>query len=275
MRPEAEQLHHAARRYCDERDTHWRWEAQHIRDSGRSQPERDAALEHSCPWPRVGILEAIRIDLERLTDRDVGTLEDAREWFALAALTAASPYIGSEREAVVMHEEREAFARYVREVPATDLTRVEPMPYARVLRPEESERIWDEVERRWQLKRRDSFFPMWSARPPGVEAFQAAHFDAAVTAEVLGELLDERGARRVWELRETRVFGPDFERDPYPLEVSYTSGGEGYWTSATHDWLLFASHESSITVGGWLLPAVKRAWPEWERYIWTDAFYAR
>lgn len=46
--------------------------------------------------------------------------------------------------------------------------------------------------------------------------------------------------------------------------------GEQYWTSEKMDWLLYHSHENSLTVGGeWLLNGVKKAWPEWERYLYA------
>ncbi len=47
---------------------------------------------------------------------------------------------------------------------------------------------------------------------------------------------------------------------------------EGIWTSRSLDWIVYASHENSITVGGWMLAEVKRAWPEWECHIWKTPF---
>jgi hypothetical protein len=42
------------------------------------------------------------------------------------------------------------------------------------------------------------------------------------------------------------------------------------------DWLIYASHESSITVAGdWLLEAVKAEWPEWEQHLYTGWDYKR
>ncbi len=53
------------------------------------------------------------------------------------------------------------------------------------------------------------------------------------------------------------------------LEPEY-DGREGYWTSEGMDWLLYASHEGSITVAGdWLLEAVKSIWPAWRKHLYT------
>jgi len=53
----------------------------------------------------------------------------------------------------------------------------------------------------------------------------------------------------------------------------YYNGAEGYWSSDGLDWIIYASHESSVTVGGWLLEEVKQAWSDWNSRIWTSPFY--
>ena len=74
----------------------------------------------------------------------------------------------------------------------------------------------------------------------------------------------------MWELRE---HGPSYEIELSEFDPSYT-GAEGFWSSAELDWLLYASHESSITVGGEsLIAAITHAWPEWHQYIWTTPFF--
>ena len=53
----------------------------------------------------------------------------------------------------------------------------------------------------------------------------------------------------------------------------YYNGAEGYWCSQDMDWIVYASHESSITIGGWLLDEVERVWPNWKERIWTTPFF--
>lgn len=96
-----------------------------------------------------------------------------------------------------------------------------------------------------------------------MEAFQAPYLQRAVAPERLATILAERGVERVWELRE---YGREYERDVSEVDPEY-DGAEGVWTSPAHDWIVYASHETSITIGGWLLDEVKRQWPEWERHI--------
>lgn len=222
-------------------------------------------------FPRYRILDAIRTELERLTGTDVGNLDEAREFFALAGLTAecgVMPYVDPEAEAAV-REEQEAFARFVRQFPAADLRKVEPLPFSRVLPPEEAQQVWGSIERAWGLRRRQYWYPLTKTMNAEVAAFQALHFLRAVTPKCLADLLAERGITHVWELRE---YGPEYELDASAVKIHY-NGAERFWTSPALDWIIYASHESSITVGGWMLAQVKRGWPEWGRHIWrTPSF---
>jgi pyrrolidone-carboxylate peptidase len=43
------------------------------------------------------------------------------------------------------------------------------------------------------------------------------------------------------------------------------NGLEGYWTTLGVEWLIYASHESTLTVAGTLLDRVKGGWPTWAR----------
>lgn len=271
MSPEVEHLHTAARRYCSEHFRLWAKRYQRLSDAGRGRRGHGYTEEAYRTFPRYQVLDAIRTDVERLTGSDLQDLDEARELFALAGLTAENEftsYDSPEAQAAVQ-EEREAFAAFVREVPVSVLSAVDPLPYARVLSPEESEKVWASVAQTWGLDAGRYWYPLAETDLDGVEAFQDSHFLKAIPPEWFGTVLSGRGINRVWELRE---YGPEYELDASALEPHY-NGAEGFWTSADLDWLIYASHESSITVGGWMLDEVKEAWPEWERYIWTTPFF--
>jgi hypothetical protein len=267
MSPDVERLHVVARRYCADRSRLLAEKYQRLVEAGGDRRGPGYTPEACRTFPRYQVLDAIRVDLERLTGTEVGSLDEARETFALAGLTAESAFTSyDEHEAqAAVQEEREAFARFVREVPAAVLRAVEPLPYTRVLTLEEAERVWDAVESAWGLGRREYWYPLAEIERADVEAFQAPYFLGAVTPERLRALLGERGVTRVWELREG---GPEYELDVAAFEPEY-NGAEGFWTSPSLDWIIYASHESSITVGGWMLAQVKQGWPQWQRHIWT------
>lgn len=270
MRPDVERLHVAARRYCIDRFGEWVEKYQRLVHARADRRGQDYTPEAYRIFPRYHVLDAIRTDLERLTGTDVGSLDEARELFALAGLTAENSSTGFRSPAAqsAAQEEREAFVRFVREMPAAALGAVEPLPFARVLTQNEAEQIWSSVERAWGMKRREYWYPLAKTERADVRAFQEPYFRVALPPERLRSILAERRITRIWELRE---YGPEYELDVSAFEPSY-NGAEGCWTSPALDWFVYASHENSITVGGWMLDEVKRASPEWERHIWTATF---
>jgi hypothetical protein len=72
----------------------------------------------------------------------------------------------------------------------------------------------------------------------------------------------------LWELRELGT-DVDCELDLELFAPAYT-GAEAFWTDRSFDWLIYASHESSVTVTGVrLLPAFKRAFPGWRDWSYA------
>lgn len=90
-------------------------------------------------------------------------------------------------------------------------------------------------------------------------------FDERVQRELRG-VLAGREVSRLWELRELET-EVDYELDLTLFEPTY-NGSEGFWIDSSFEWLVYASHEDSVTVSGAeLLPTLKAAWPAWRD--WT------
>jgi hypothetical protein len=166
-----------------------------------------------------------------------------------------------------MAEERETFCRYLREFTVANLNAVEALPFRRVLTTEESKAVWSRLRERWQILDHD-WYPLVDCSLLHVAAFKARAFEEAVPHHRLKSIRASRGIARVWELRE---YGPEYEEDVSLFEPFY-NGAEGYWSSGELDWLLYASHESSITVAGWLLLNLKAIWPAWQTQLWDGSF---
>lgn len=71
---------------------------------------------------------------------------------------------------------------------------------------------------------------------------------------------------------ELNEFGPSYEKELSAVKIQY-SGAETLWTSNPADWIVYASHEQSITLGGWVLDAMRKVWPEVDSGIWTWPSY--
>jgi hypothetical protein len=49
-----------------------------------------------------------------------------------------------------------------------------------------------------------------------------------------------------------------------------TSAGGGFWVSDDLDWIMYASHEGTITVGGLLGDAVRKVSPAIKEFDWLS-----
>jgi hypothetical protein len=159
--------------------------------------------------------------------------------------------------------------RTIRSLTTEQINAAKPLPLRRTLIKEESDRIWAQLKAKWRIDG-DYWYPLKSKEPPaGILAFHTDYFDDNKEA-ILRELLTRREIRRIWELRE-------HGDDEYELELAlfqpHYNGAEGYWTSSGADWLVYASHESSITLAGdWLVAGFQDMVPDCDRYQYGGPF---
>ncbi len=218
-------------------------------------------------FPRYNVLNAIRVELERIDPAKLGEPEDTRALLILAGETALDDFtqlpIG-EIDERAMAEERSEYCRYIGGLELSDLSAIETLPYRRILTAQESKTIWSRLRSRWEIPE-GYWFPLAECKLPDVVAFKTRSFNEAVAYKSLRETLATRGIEHLWELRE---YGPEYEED-LALFEPYYNGAEGYWSSGGLNWIIYASHESSFTVGGSLLGDLQRMWPSWRSHVWT------
>lgn len=269
----AQALHTAARRYCNEQFLHWATRYSAICRAGR---DRAADRYHYTSealgvFPRYNVINAIRIELERIDPNELHDLNDTRELIIIAGIAGDDDFtrkpIG-QIDAEAMASERECFCDFICGLSESDLECVQPLPYQRVLSQSESDALWSRLRARWQITN-GYWFPLVECSLPDIAAFQDRYFNELSSSFNLVDLLTSRGISRIWELRE---YGPEFERDVSLFDPHY-NGAEGYWSSPDLDWIVYASHESSITIGGWLLTEIEELWPEWKQRIWDSPFF--
>lgn len=263
-------LHTAARRYCQERFSEWvrvygdlqrqgNWRVEDL-----FKPGWDYSDDAYRTFPRYRLAKNIQIEIERLdVDSRMGLVEMRK--FLIAASERAQAQLRAELTNKLAHmaigEEAEDYRVYVEALAPTDLVQVNPLPYRRVLRKEESERLWSELRKAWSI--RDHYwFPLKEGlTPPNILAFHTDYFQSITGQSILQESLERHGVSTVFLLHE---FGdPDYEIELKIFEPGYHDGGEQYSTSEQTDWIVYASHESSITVGGeWLIAVFRSLHPE-------------
>jgi hypothetical protein len=199
-------------------------------------------------------------------------MQEAMERLGPKAKVVAGRERDNERRTrlTAMQEERDAFGTFVSSCSADDLASVEPLPYRRTLSEAQSERLWGVLKTRWGVE--GQWYPHDRAEtdgsPENTVAFQSDPFFDRRLVESLQELLRRSGVRHVYELREG-ISSADCEIDLELLRPWYNFD-EGFWFDESADWLIYASHEGSVTIGGGrLLPELRAVWRNWSEYVYT------
>lgn len=259
-------VHTAARRYCLDRVAFWSRQYSEIVRNGRDRQSNGYTLEALSTFPRYNVLNAIRVELERIDPTELPDFETAKEYVILVGESANDVFTvepNGEIQRVTMAEERASFCEYLRGITLADLSAIEPLPFRRVLTTSESEAFRARLRERWHLPA-DNWYPLVDCPLTNVVAFEATAFHEGATSERLQHILAKRGVESILELRE---FGPEYIQH-VALFDPYYNGAEGFWSSEAVDWIVYASHESSVTVGGWLLDEVQASWPSWRDHLW-------
>jgi hypothetical protein len=274
-------LHTAARRYCMERapgldprqEEHWYRDRRWTQDQARFF----TLVAARGTGAQLSVLGDILFRIEQTIPNHFTGIDTLRTFLIemgriVADKQTTSPDLDFEAE---KEKERALFCRYIENLSVDDLHAVAPLPYRRVLGVPEQERIWQRLKQQWGLTPQLHWYPLSASIPPAhVVALQEDWFAQRVPPDVLRQILMQRRVRRVWELREAGSF-PQYETD-VALLVPWGGGGEHCWTSEKVDWILYTSHEQSVTIGGkWLLNLIKQAWPQWEEHIYTGPMYQR
>lgn len=247
-------LHVAARRRCMERHAEWSaiYQAMSEAGAGYNPTSRTYSLRARAVFPRYLQLHAMQVELERLEPDALGSLAEARTALIAACERAriANPAVEDDPIAIpAFEEERALLVEFLATVDDDLLWRVRPLPYRRVLAADELAALTPRVTAR---------FGTWYGGACD-RALTCAHrtYDLPLQpapAAVLRPLLPAR----VYEwneidesvVQDTSAVG--FER------------AEAYWFSAELTWLVYASHEATLTIAGdALVPAVERSAPGW------------
>ena len=269
-------LHTAARRWLIERKQH------HIDNTS------------NAPYGLYVALDAIKNEVEYYRPEDFESVDELFEILKLTGQTATNRTLkqfvqvsgghsNALEVAAIVDIERQHFCDALSMMRSSNLQEIEPLPYRRTLSKEEGESLWKAMSTKWAFSR--AWYPICGPpRPDNAIAFLDEAFYMALMPDLLSRIFHFRGIERVFEILETSEKGlesgfPEREIDVTILNPTYggeIAGIEKYWCTQELDWLLYASHESSITVGGkWLIDAVQDAWPTWQDGLYEQFDIAR
>lgn len=272
----AKALHTAARRYCVERGARLRRQGilerwRHPATQGRPMPDTF--------WV-AGVPDGILRGLEQWAPGDREALEDVRVRVLAAGDVPTAEQTATPGMAAALARERQRFRRFVEHLRVDELPAVEPLGFRRPLSPARSRRVRAQLAARWGVAPREHYWHplIEETLPPDILALQSEYCYLEVSPTALQDTLYRHGVTKVWVVKE---FGPtaqepDEELDTDRFDLAEATGGgvESYAASKEDDWLIYVSHEHSITfAGAWLVAAVPEFWPAWSRRTYVDYMY--
>jgi hypothetical protein len=199
--------------------------------------------------------------VERFVPEDLSDVNEERILLAESGRTASDSFSRPRGEIAVAaeSEERERFVQFVTSITDEELVTATVMPFRRTLSDVEVSDYLETLTRCWGLKD-GAWYPLISGpEPKGVDVFHSESWRSdVVDTGLFSEILENSGSQQVIEIRE---YGASRQEDLHLLVPDY-DGAEGLFTDLTLGWLIYASHESTITVGGESLRSVlHKMWP--------------
>ncbi|HEX6508382.1 MAG TPA: hypothetical protein VF221_12180, partial [Chloroflexota bacterium] len=120
----------------------------------------------------------------------------------------------------------------------------------------------------WRVSPTEYWYPMLPldhfVERADVTSFDQLAFYWNVGWDGLRSILSSLGIARLFQLSRGNE-GDQCDMDVAFLELPVVGSSEMYWTSKSGDWLVYLSHEQTVTVAGeCLLHAIQEVWPDWQ-----------
>jgi len=268
-------MHTAARRFCSDQFAHWADEYTRLDHAGKTRAD-GAPGEYSEQayrlFPRYRLDDAIQTEIERSTGQGFQSVGEVRRSLLNAGRLALSELIQQFQRSPVavaaLNDELKSFENYIENLESDELGRVGALPYRRVLQDSEGKHLWEKLDTTWSTAGH-YWYPLSECDPSiNVIAFHSELWQARGGTSILLDALREHGVERCFTLGEGSTH---YEVDLSLVDPIY--GGLEVFVTSDFKWLLYVSHESSITVAGWLADFFRAYWPDWERITYGGPFH--
>jgi hypothetical protein len=230
----------AARRYCKDHHAYWANRYRNER-SGQDFPVYTYSDNDYDLFPRYNILAAILGEIEML----VGKTAVSRETLVQAGLSAGLPFTEGEDhpiEAAAIQQEREKFIHFIQTITPEALAQTAPLPYRRRLNAAEKEAVDQQLLERWNY---DGNY--WDPVDPKSPAEVLYLPKEAVTKEDYQSIIrfiDGHAAAYLLEVTEEGVI------TEIAIEEFDLNGDETAYCDEYYEWIIYGSHENTITFAG-------------------------
>jgi len=243
----------AARRYCMENFSYWADRYSNDR-SGSEFPKYSYSDRDYDLFPRYNVLSAILAQVEILVGKTYPELQTCREELAQIGLTAQSLFTKGEKNAIAntaIKNERNKFVHFVRTITLGELGLEEPLPHRRRLSPEEKNVVRQQLLERWNYD--GSYWDPLVDKCPTTSLFLAKEHITNADYDAIIHFIAGYAAFPLLEITED---GADAEIDHTEFHPDCY---ETIYCDHTYNWVIYGSHESTITFAGeQLLPFINK-----------------
>lgn len=134
------------------------------------------------------------------------------------------------------------------------------------LEKDDSENIKSRLDDVWDIKY-PYWYPLFDCNRQDVIAFDSEYFENSDKLEIVRKLLRKQGVKNIYEFREDGISNQiiDFLDYEFWCSEPYFWNNECFWFDDNMDWIIYVSHEGTITFGGkWLIEQLKKVCVDWE-----------
>lgn len=248
---DAQKLHAFARQICMDRNSHWSGVYAEIVSGGRDRIGMKYTDEALRVFPRYNVDQAVLETIEQIDPDDPPPFDDLRLLLVNAALDGSSAFTrpSPDHDKALM-EERQWLKNAFETASLAEIADLPPLFYRRVLTAAEVDNVRQRLTAHWGAELH--WFPLGEKTHPSLIAYDLATVDESALQRRIRGFLSEGRTTRLYEIRE---YGPCYEIDFGADDFTY-NGAEAFWSDLQGEWIIYCSHENTMTVGGTLSEAL-------------------
>lgn len=240
-----EKLITLARHYCIDNDKFWS-EKYSKEASGHNNPYSDNDYNL---FPRYNVLRAILQEIETLVGQNLTSFETCKQELVKIGENSHSIFTRGWRnnpiESNAMNEERKKFIEFVSSITIGSISEIEPLPYRHRLTDKEALSVRKQLLKHWNFNG-DYWNPLDKKSPKETVFLMKDNLTNDDYNKIIDYLISNSN-NRIYEIAEDRI---DYEIEFDSLDIDLY---ETIITDKTFEWVIYGSHEGTITFGGIVL----------------------
>lgn len=238
-----------ARRYCIDNGSYWT--NKYLKEGGGSRSYTDSDYNI---FPRYNVLGAIRQGVETLVGQIFSSVDNCKNELKQVGLTSQSLFTTGKHNSIslnAMQDERNKFVKFIDNITDNDLELVEPLPHRRKLKADEAKQIRQRLLETWNYD--GEYWEPLNNKSPKPTIFVMKEIVTQDDIEKIIQLVSERADNKIFEVSE--------DRNDYEIEIDSFNPDlyETICCDKSFEWVVYGSHESTISFGGtWLVEVVQK-----------------